>query len=935
MSNVFYDHQAIEEKWLKYWDELALFQDVDLDLTPAELAKKSYLLFAFVYPSGSGLHVGHIESKTALDILARFQRMNGQQVYFPVGWDAFGLPAENYAIKTGIHPSQTTKTAIDTFRQQIKRLAISYDFANELATNDPDYYRWTQWLFLQLHKKGLAYQKQGRVNWCPSCQTVLANEQVVNGLCERCGSEVVQKDLKQWYFKIKAYQDELISGLDGLDWPTATKQQQLNWIGRHEGVNIAYQIYAYPDEGSVADEGNSLVNEENSLAEEQLNQGEDAGANPVGEITCFSSRPDTNFGATFVVLAPEHAFAKQIAEKNELVAEYLAKTEKKTELERQQEGKQKSGVFTGFYAFNPLSKRRMPIWVADFVLANYGTGAVVGVPAHDKRDFEFVEFANRQNPREPLSVIRVVSGPDGNQEAITQVEQVYSGEGQLMNSAFLNDLSVPEAIKTMINYLEEKGYGKRTVNYQLRDWLISRQRYWGTPIPIVYDPEGNVHPVKEEHLPWTLPDDVDFKPTGESPLKSSKEFQERVERLYGKGWTPEYDTMDTFVDSSWYFLRYCDGHNQQTFADPQRLEQWLPIDLYLIGPEHIVLHLLYSRFFTKFLRDEGYLKISEPFAKMRHQGMILGPDGQKMSKSKGNVINPDQIVDQHGADTLRMYEMFMGPLEADKPWDDRAVAGVARFLRKLYRLAVEEIELIAELWPVLDEENNKNDQAEGDGKAELSNPEFVGRKALVQKLHQTIKKLNEDLPKLKFNTAIASLMEFNNVWEKASLSRNRLNDLSNNTSNTSYLLLSAEELLKLMAILAPLAPFLSEELYGQAKYAWQNLADQTLGEIKCETGEARARRQALESLEFAPSIHLTTWPAYDPALAQSEQITLAVQVNGKVRAELKLDYDLINDQATVLAQAKALPALEKWLMGQQIIKEIYVPGKIVNLVLAA
>ncbi|MFA6814549.1 MAG: leucine--tRNA ligase [Patescibacteria group bacterium] len=884
MAKFFYDHRLVEQKCLKYWDELSLFQNSNLDLSSSEQAKKSYLLFAFVYPSGSGLHVGHVESKTALDILARYQRMNGQLVYFPVGWDAFGLPAENYAIKTGIHPNQTTKSAIDTFRQQTKRLAISYDFSSEISTSHPQYYRWTQWLFLQLYKKGLAYQEKGRVNWCPSCQTVLANEQVVNGLCERCESEVVQKDLKQWYFKIKDYQDELISGLDDLDWPAATKQQQLNWIGRHEGINITYPVYAF-----------------------ERGDGGEPGAKPsaesITELTCFSSRPDTNFGATFVVLAPEHAFAQEIAKEKKQVAEYLAKAEKKTELERQQEGRKKSGVFTGYYAFNRLTRLKMPIWVADFVLANFGTGAVVGVPAHDKRDFEFVDFVNRQQPQDPLKVIRVVAGPDGNQEAITQLEQVYEGEGELLNSQFLDGLMVKEAIEKMMDYLEEKGYGQRVVNYQLRDWLISRQRYWGTPIPIVYDPEGKAHPVKEEHLPWTLPEDVGFKPSGESPLKSSREFNERVERLYGEGWKPEYDTMDTFVDSSWYFLRYCDSRNQESFASPKRLEQWLPVDLYLIGREHVVLHLLYSRFFTKFLRDQGYLKISEPFAKMRHQGMILGPDGRKMSKSKGNVINPDKIVDQYGADTLRIYEMFMGPLETDKPWDDRAVAGVARFLRKFYRLAVEEIELVAQLWSVGD------------------------RADLVQKLQQTVKKLTEDLPKLKFNTAIAALMELSNLWGKASLLRK--------TANEPYLLLTAQELLILLGILAPLAPFMSEELYGQTKYAWQNIADQTLGEIRCELAEARARRQALESLEFAPSIHLTTWPAYDPALAQSEQITLAVQVNGKVRGELSVDRDLINDQAELLARAKALPALEKWLAGQKIVKEIYVPGKIISLVLAS
>jgi leucyl-tRNA synthetase len=723
MPKISYDHQLVEEKWLKYWQDIALFQDTDLDLSASERAKKSYLLFAFAYPSGSGLHVGHVESKTALDILARYQRMHGRRVFFPVGWDAFGLPAENYAIKTGIHPSQTTKTAIDTFRRQVKRLAISYDFSNELATNHPDYYRWTQWLFLQLYNKGLAYQKEGKVNWCPGCQTVLANEQVVSGLCERCENEVIQKDLKQWYFKIKDYQDELISGLDDLDWPEATKQQQLNWIGRHAGINITYPVYAAAT----------------------------GGGEPVTELTCFTSRPDTNFGANFVVLAPEHALAQQVAEDNQQVAEYLAKAEKKTELERQQEGRKKSGVFTGYYALNPLTKRRMPIWVADFVLANFGTGAVVGVPAHDKRDFEFVQYVNRHQPQQsqqpqqpqqpqqsqqdlpPLAVIRVVSGPEGNQDPITTVDQVYEGEGKLINSAFLNGLAVNEAIEKMIDYLEEKGYGERVVNYQLRDWLISRHVIGEHPFQLFMTQRGTRIRLRKSICPGLCRMMLILNQLASHHSNLLKSLRSEWNACMVKVGRPNM-TRWILLLTQWYFLRYCDSRNQQLFADPQRLEQWLPVDLYLIGPEHIVLHLLYARFFTKFLRDQGYLKISEPFAQMRHQGMILGPDGRKMSKSKGNVINPDEIVEQYGADTLRIYEMFMGPLEADKPWDDRAVAGVARFLHKFYRLAVEEIELIAQLWPVMDEAaTNDQNETEQSPANEGAGVALVRRSALVQK----------------------------------------------------------------------------------------------------------------------------------------------------------------------------------------------------------
>lgn len=848
MAKFHYDHQAVEEKWQAYWEDLALFQNTQLDLPEVERAKKDFLLFAFAYPSGSGLHVGHVESKTALDILARFKRMNGQAVYFPVGWDAFGLPAENYAIKTGVHPAETTKAAIKTFRRQLKRIGISYDWANETATNHPEYYRWTQWIFLQLFQAGLAYQEEGKVNWCPSCQTVLANEQVVEGHCERCDSEVVQKDLKQWYFKIKAYQDELIEGLRDVDWPAATKQQQLHWIGRSHGAEVDFAL------ANVAGQ---------KLADKQL--------------TVFTTRLDTIFGATFMVISPEKYLELGLehlvpAERQAEIEAYVEAAFKKTEETRKIGEKDKTGVETGLQAINPFNGEAIPVFVADYVLAGYGTGAIMAVPAHDERDFAFASKFG-------LAVRAVVKDPQLSAEDWAKVEagqQYWPAKGVLVNSGEFNGLESKAARQAMIAKLPE--LARLTTNYRLRDWLISRQRYWGAPIPVVYDPAGKAHPVKEEHLPWTLPTDVDFKPTGESPLKSSQEFKERVERLYGPGWTPEYDTIDTFVDSSWYFLRYCDSRNSEQFASKERLDAWMPVDLYLIGPEHIVLHLLYSRFFTKFLRDQGYLSASEPFAKMRHQGMILGPDGKKMSKSKGNVINPDEVVEEHGADTLRVYEMFMGPLESDKPWDTRAVAGVARFLRKVYRLSRREIELLSELWPLEESEARQN---------------------LLQKLHQTIKKVTEDLPKLKFNTAIASLMELSNLWEK-SLEKSQKN------------LLTAEELVAVWQILAPLAPFMAEELYGQAKSAWQNL----------------------EAFSFTQSIHLTRWPKYNADLAKNETITLVVQVNGKLRAELEIASDQVDDQVGILAQAKALPELEKWLAGQTIKKEIYVPGKIVSLVVA-
>ncbi len=838
-----YDPTQVEPKWLKVWEEKKYFyQAPEVEFDDPD---KVYNLFAFAYPSGSGLHVGHVESKTALDIITRFQRMNGKKVLFPVGWDAFGLPAENYAIKTGIPPAETTKKAINTFRRQVKRVGISYNWDHEIATSHPDYYKWTQWLFLKLYEAGLAYQAKGKVNWCPSCQTVLANEQVVDGLCERCDTEVVQKELTQWYFKITKYQDELIEGLEKVDWPEATRRQQINWIGRKTGIEITYPV--------VDEQGESQ-----------------------GEVVCFTTRPDTNFGATFVVLAPEHPLALEVAQTNSEVASYLKKAQKKTELERQQEGRKKSGVFTGLYAVNRLTKRKMPIWVADFVLGHFGTGAVVGVPAHDRRDFEFVQFVNQVYPDKQILVIRVVAGPDGSQELVDSPEAVYEAkQGKLINSQFLDGLEVKEAIEKIIDYLESKGWGKRTTTYKLRDWLISRQRYWGAPIPIVYDPKGKPHPVKQEHLPWLLPTDVDFKPTGESPLRSSKEFIERTEKLYGKGWRPEFDTMDTFVDSSWYYLRYVSARDESQFAAKEALKKWLPVDFYMIGPEHIVLHLLYSRFFTKFLRDQGYLNFDEPFLKMRHQGMILGPDGKKMSKSKGNVINPDDVVDKFGADTLRVYEMFMGPIEADKPWDVRAVMGVYKFLTRVWQLVLA----------------SKDQQ-------------FSGKELLKlrQKLHRTIKKVTEDIPELKFNTAIASMMEFVKLWESVIKE-------TKTTQAEKKQPLPKEDVYSFVKLLAPFAPFLTEELYDWLK---------TTGLVK----------------DKAESVHFTQWPSYDKALLSQATIKLPVQVNGKLRAQFELPAEKTADKDWIVSSVTQLEKVKPWLKGKTLKKTVYVPGKIVNLVVS-
>ncbi len=858
-----YNHIDIEEKWLKIWEDAGLFQGTEKGnnglgterrTTGDDVANKLFLLFAFAYPSGSGLHVGHVESKTALDILARFNRMQGKDVFFPVGWDAFGLPAENYAIKTGVPPVETTKQAIDTFRSQIKRLAISYDWANELATCHPGYYKWTQWLFLKLFEAGLAYKKPGMVNWCPSCQTVLANEQVVNGLCERCDSEVVQKEMNQWYFKITDYADELISGLDTVDWPEATKKQQLEWIGKAKGVSIGFTL-------------------------RQTDK----------VLPVWTKFWETVFGVTFLVISPEKFTQWQMIDvvpqdKKPAVADYLKQAAKKTEEERKIGEKDKSGVDTGLTVINPVNGTEVPLFIADYVLANVGTGVVMGVPAHDTRDFAFAKKFG-------LPCIQVVAYENQEiNEKVARGEMSFEGDGTLIHSGEFNGLSAwGEGKEKIFAWMTEQGFAGWETTYRLRDWLISRQRYWGAPIPIVYDPQGSPHPVKQEHLPWMLPTDVEFKPTGESPLTHSKEFRARVETLYGKGWSPEFDTMDTFVDSSWYFLRYAsvagqkslmqhhltDNPEYQTLQwdhdwtrdaslpfDQESLKSWLPVDMYMIGPEHIVLHLLYSRFFTKFLRDQGLLSFDEPFAKMRHQGIIMGPDGKRMSKSRGNVINPDEIVAQFGADTLRMYEMFMGPIEADKPWDPRAVAGVYRFLKRLWGL------LMAP-------------------STNVANADFDGV------LHKTLKQVTEQIPQLKYNTSIAALMELANAWA----------DLGG---------VSDEQKTIVIKIIAPFAPFMSEEL-------WQGM--------RVTNDE---KRTTSERWTAQTSVHMQTWPAYDPALITSDTTTLVVQINGKRRGEITLS----DVRWTTLNEARALELIQsdvqlaKWLEGKQVRKTILIkPGE--------
>lgn len=892
-----YNHRSVEPAWQERWEEERLFQNtvqtIDDKHDQGRRIDARYLLFAFAYPSGSGLHVGHVESKTALDMLARFYRMQGKDVFFPVGWDAFGLPAENYAIKTSVPPAATTKNAIDTFRRQIKRLAISYDWASEIATCHPQYYRWTQWLFKQLYKNNLAYKDTGMVNWCSSCQTVLANEQVVEGLCERCDSQVIQKELEQWFFKITEYKDELIEGLKHVDWPQAAKQQQINWIGRNHGVVVEFEL--------KTKEKVEMELETPEPGEPVVKKAEEQQLPPTYTLPAFTTRIDTIFGATFLVISPEKFQEKNLTEfvpedKRRRVSAYLEKAFSKTEEERRIGEKDKSGVDTGLKAVNPVSNQEIPIFTADYVLGHVGTGLVMGVPAHDERDWEFAKTHN-------LDIISVIKPEEEKIRVDDQVvdydqqnpQVCFSDYGVMINSGKYDGLTSAEGKQQLLQDFPQKM--EKTTTYKLRDWLISRQRYWGAPIPVIYDPDGQPHLIKDKDLPWHLPEDVDFKPTGESPLKSSQELQKRTHQyavrefadlihdnnwqLDGSDWTPEFDTMDTFVDSSWYYLRYLDARNQDQFARQQRLDSWLPVDFYLIGPEHIVLHLLYSRFFTKFLRDQGHIDLpsGEPFAKMRHQGMILGQDHKKMSKSKGNVINPDKIVDEYGADTLRVYEMFIGPLEADKPWDERAVQGVYRFLHKIYRLCNEEL-----------------NTAHSEKSAEK----------LERKLHAVIKKVEADIPALKFNTSIAAMMELANDWQSARLELEESKEAKEFKETES--LFSREDLGKIIRLLAPFAPFMAEELWLQ----WPG--------------------------EF--SVHQQDWPKYDEELAQAKLVTIPVQVNGKLRGELKIPADEIDEISAdeMLARAKQLDSVKKWLVDEKgqlpakLEKAIYVPGQIVSLV---
>jgi leucyl-tRNA synthetase len=713
-----YKAQETEKKWQEIWAEQKAYEtDLNLDSKP-----KYYNLVMFPYPSGDKLHIGHWYNYAPLDSYGRFMKMCGFNVFQPMGFDSFGLPAENYAIKTGVPPQKSITQNTGYMKKQLSEMGAMWDFSKSVVTSTPEYYKWTQWVFLKLFEKGLAYKHKAAVNWCGDCQTVLANEQVHDGVCERCKNEVTKRDLAQWFFKIKNYAEQLLD-FSQLDWPEKTTTMQKNWIGKSMGANIVFDLPEFGEQMEV-----------------------------------FTTRPDTLFGCTYVVLAPEHPLIEKITspQMSEEVSAYIEKTRKESDIERQAEDREKTGVFTGAFALNPINGEQVPVWVADYVLMNYGSGCVMAVPAHDQRDFEFAK-------RFDLPIRQVVKPID---EEIDLEKSAFTGSGILIDSAEFGGVLNTVGGKSIVNKLKSLAKGSEAVNYRLKDWLISRQRYWGAPIPIVYDPQGKAHPIGEEHLPWLLPEDVEFKPTGESPLVNSKEFRERTEKIFGKGWTPEFDTMDTFMCSSWYFFRYLSSQDSTQAFDKNLAKKWLPVDMYVGGPEHACMHLLYARFLTMALFDMGISPMKEPFKRLVHQGMVT-KDGAKMSKSKGNVVSPDSFIEEYGADVFRMYLMFMGPFTQGGDWNDQGIMGVKRFVDRFHKMIVE------------------NSDVQTDSKH-------------ISKLHETLKKVRSNIEKMHFNVAIAALMEFVNFVGKHGI--------------------DSEIKKEIVKAIAPLAPHLSEEL-------WEKIGD--------------------------------------------------------------------------------------------------------------
>ena len=798
-----YNHKPIEGKWQKIWEDKGVFHAED-----NSEKEKFYALIEFPYPSGQGLHVGHPRPYTALDTVARKRRLQGYNVLYPIGWDAFGLPTENYAIKNHIHPEIVTKQNIARFKKQIQSLGISFDWSREINTTDPNYYKWTQWIFIQLFKKGLAYKKEMNVNWCTSCKCVLANEEVVNGVCERCGSEVVHKVKSQWMLKITAYADRLINDLDLVNYPERVKAQQKNWIGRSTGAEVDFKTTT----------GDTL--------------------------TIYTTRADTLYGATYMVISPEHPLIEKWADKLsniDAIREYQAAAARKSDFERTEVAKDKTGVLVeGVKAINPVNNKEIPIFISDYVLVSYGTGAIMAVPAHDTRDWEFAKKFD-------LPIIEVVKGGNVQEEAYTDC-----ATGIMVNSGMLDGLTVDEAKKKIISWLESEGKGHSKVNYKLRDWVFSRQRYWGEPIPIVHCDKCGYVPIDESELPLRLPMVESYEPTdnGESPLAKMTDWLETTCPCCGGKAMRETDTMPQWAGSSWYFLRYMDPHNDKALASKEAIKYWSPVDWYNGGMEHTTLHLLYSRFWHKFLYDIGVVNTPEPYAKRTSHGMILGENGEKMSKSRGNVVNPDEIVDEYGADTLRLYEMFIGDFEKAAPWSQSSIRGCRRFIERYYNL-----------------------------QTILNNADGI-RPELESSFHKAIKKVGDDIENIKFNTAIATLMAL-------------INDI------TATGAITKEELRIFTILLNPFAPHVTEEVF----------------EI-CKLGDGIVAEQK--------------WPEYDEAKCKDETIEIVVQVNGKIKTKLNIPVE--SEKNAVLDMAKADANVAKAIENMNIIKEIYVPNKLVNLV---
>ena len=799
-----YNPKEIEQKWQKIWDDEKAFAASDDYSKP-----KYYALVEFPYPSGQGLHVGHPRPYTALDIVARKRRMEGYNVLYPMGWDAFGLPTENYAIKNHIHPKIVTKNNVHRFKEQLHSLGYSFDWDREINTTDPEYYKWTQWIFLKLFKAGLAYKAEMPINWCTSCKVGLANEEVVNGHCERCGAEVIRKVKSQWMLKITEYADKLLEGLDHVDYIERVKVSQKNWIGRSTGAEVDFPIAGKED-----------------------------------KLRIYTTRPDTLFGVTYMVISPEHPyiekFASEIKNLDEVKA-YQEQAARKSDFERSELAKEKTGVkIDGLTAVNPVNGKEIPIWVSDYVLMSYGTGAIMAVPAHDERDWEFAKKFN-------MPIIQVVESSEGPVD-VNEAAFVDVATGQLVNSGFLNGMEVAEAKKAIIEYLEKENIGTQKTNYKLRDWVFSRQRYWGEPIPIVHCDKCGYVPLPEDQLPLELPDVESYMPTdnGESPLAAMRSWVETTCPCCGGPAERETDTMPQWAGSSWYFLRYTDPHNTEALASPEALKYWMPVDWYNGGMEHTTLHLLYSRFWHRFLYDEKVVPCPEPYQKRTSHGMILGENGEKMSKSRGNVVNPDDIVNEFGADTLRTYEMFIGAFELSAAWSNEGVKGCRRFLERVWKLQ------------------------------EIVTDEAGYSKELETRMHQTIKKVSSDFETLKYNTAIAAMMSLINDFYKAGK-------------------VTRDEFKTLLILLNPVAPHMTEEL-------WQ-------------------------IMNYGGRLYQTSWPTYEEAKTVESEVEIAVQVNGKVRATIKIAADISKEDA--IAAGKA--AVADKLTGQ-IVKEIYVPGRLVNIV---